>query len=250
LNSESISLYAVAKTNKPEIKGKPLIKPKPLLFDRLDSWLNNHEKPVRYSLLSLCLLFSFLLFNARISEGNDDSLYIESGYNYATNFFHYYYTANAPFYPMFLGLVISIIGIKLIWPKLTSVLFNFLALLFFYKSFKTRMPTALLIPVLLTVAVNSYFQYFASQTYTEAIFLFVESLFFFYFFKLLDSLNELDHVPLKNNFKLWLAVGFLAFFLTMTRNVAAGVLLAMMFYFLIQKKMEVCAFFHRLLPGF
>jgi len=228
--------------SKPVSKTKPLSNSKPLLLDRLDNWFNLHEKPVRNSLLAACLLFSFFLFNTRISEGNDDSLYIESGYNYASNFLHYYYTANAPFYPMFLGLIISIIGIKLFWLKITSVLFNFLALLFFYKSFRNRLPSALLFPVLFTIAVNSYFQYFASQTYTEAIFLFVESLFFFYFFKLLDSLKESESVPLKSNYKIWLAVGFLSFFLTMTRNVAAVVLLAMIFYFLLQKKFKYALF--------
>src|ERR1019366_9252328 len=122
-----------------------------LVFDKLEHWFSNHAQILFKILLGLCLLFSFLLFNYRISEGNDDALYIESGYNYAHNFLHYYYTANAPFYPMFLGAVIALIGIKLFWIKLFSVFFNFFALFFFYKSFKGRMPDALLFPVLFTI---------------------------------------------------------------------------------------------------
>lgn len=218
------------KANKKPIGGNDL------LFDKLERWMNIREKGIQWILFAVCLTFSFLLFNYRISEGNDDALYIESGYKYANDFFHYYYTANAPFYPMFIGLVIAVIGIKLFWLKLFSVAFNFLALLFFYKSFKNRMPNALLLPILFTIAVNSYFQYFASQTYTEAFFLFIEGLFFFYFFKLLDTLQTEEDVTLKSNLKTWLTVGFFTFFLTMTRNVAAVVVLAILVYFLLQKK--------------
>ena len=226
----------MAQKNSANKKGSPLKdKRNGTLLDKLDNLLDRNEKITQWIILGLSLLFSFLLFNDRISEGNDDSLYIEAGYNYAHKFSHYYYTANAPFYPMFLGVLIALIGVKLFWLKLFSVLFNFLGIYFFYKAFVGRIRTTVLFVVMLTVAVNSYFLYFASQTYTEAFFFFGEGLFVFSFFSLLDKLQTTPSNQLKDTWKSWLLVGFFTFFLTMTRNVAAVVILAPLVFFALKK---------------
>src|SRR5687768_12041235 len=78
------------------------------LFDRAEEWLGARDKTLLWITLGLTLLFSFFLFNARISEANDDSEYIEGAWNYAKDFTGYSFTSKAPAYPMLLSLPVSI----------------------------------------------------------------------------------------------------------------------------------------------
>ncbi|MBI2270331.1 MAG: hypothetical protein HYU69_08240 [Bacteroidetes bacterium] len=206
------------------------------LLPRIERRLLNNERLIFYTLCFLCLLFSFFLFNARVSEGNDDSLYIEAGYNYAHNFSNYSYTANAPMYPLFLGGLTVLFGINLIAFKLFSVLFNFLGVVFLYKSFKGRVPYIILFTVCFTVAINSYFQYFASQTYTESLFLALQFIFLYYFFRLLDKNEKGEDLTKRKHLGLWLNIGGLLFLLIMARNAAVAAIPAIILFFIFIKK--------------
>ncbi|MCD4681406.1 MAG: hypothetical protein K8S00_13555 [Bacteroidales bacterium] len=211
-------------------------------FDKAEKWLGNNSKLSFIVIAALYFFFAFISFNVRITESNDDALYIEAGYKYANDFFNYYYTSNAPLYPMFLSLLISIMGVKLIVFKLFSVLFNFLGLLFLYKAFKGRIPHLILFPVLLVTAVNSYFLYYASQTYTEAFYLFLSGVFFYSFSRLLDT-EVVYNNDIRKTYKNWLVFGLFAFLLTMTRNVAVASIPAILVYFLLMKEFRNVFYF-------
>ena len=75
-------------------------------------------KKMLFVILIAGIFLSLINFNARISEAHDDSLYIEAGYRYVHEFPNYYYTSNAPMYPMFLALLTVIFGTNLIIFKL------------------------------------------------------------------------------------------------------------------------------------
>ena len=77
-------------------------------YDKFENWAAKNDTKIFYSLLVLCLLLSFLSFNARISEAHDDALYLEGGSRYVNEFPNYFYTQNAPLYPMVLGVLIKI----------------------------------------------------------------------------------------------------------------------------------------------
>lgn len=222
---------------KPSTKnpGKASVPKSPsILFDKIDEWIDRKKTVLLYIIFSSCIVFSFLLFSTRISEAHDDSLYMEAGYNYAKNFTTYYYTANAPFYPMFLALPISLFGLNLILLKLLSVAFNFFHLYFLYKAFEKRIPNLILFSVLFITAINFMFLYFATYTYSEAFFLFFQSLFFYLFFRLTDALDSADN-ELKKTYKKWLYVGCIAFIMSLTKNVAIIVVPAIGFFFLVNK---------------
>lgn len=206
-----------------------------LLF-RIENRLQNNERILFYALCVSCLVFSLFLFNARVSEGNDDSLYIEAGYNYATNFANYSYTTNAPLYPLFLGGLTKLFGINLIVYKLFSAIFNFIGLLFLYLAFKGRIPYLILFTVCFTVAVNNYFQYYASQTYTESIYLALQFVFIFYMFKLIDKIGDEENLTKRKNSGIWLITGGLLFLLIMTRNAAVAIIPALILFFIFIKK--------------
>lgn len=206
------------------------------VLTRFDNWLLKKERTLFYLLCTTCLLFSFFLFNARVSEGNDDSLYIEAGYNYAHNFSTYAYLANAPLYPLFLGLLTKLFGFKLVVFKIFSLLFNFIGLLFLYKSFKNRIPYSILFTVCFLTATNNYFQYYASQTYTESFYLALQFVYLYYFLKLLDRIDQDEATATKQSIGLWIITGGLLLLLVMARNVAVAILPAIVLFFLFIKK--------------
>ena len=87
-------------------------------LDRFDAWFTKNDRKIYLSLIISCLFLSFISFNARISEAHDDALYLEAGWRYINEFPSYFYTQNAPLYPLFLALLIKLLGFKLIIFKL------------------------------------------------------------------------------------------------------------------------------------
>ncbi|MEW6469721.1 MAG: hypothetical protein AB1458_12390 [Bacteroidota bacterium] len=206
------------------------------IFERLEAWFGaNNRKLFRITCI-VTLLLSILHFNARISEGGDDSTYIYHGYKYAQDFFNHFFTFNAPLYPMFLALPIKLFGINLVVLKLISVIFYFFSVWFFYKAFERRVPYLVLYPVIFFLALNSYMHYFASQTYNEAFYLFLQSLFFYYFFRLWDKVKDKNDFQIRENWKLWTATGLLALALSLTKNLAVMVFPVVLLFFLLQKQ--------------
>ena len=69
------------------------------LFDRLNNWFEKNDKKVFYSFLFLSTIFSFILFDAKVSDGGDDSSYIERAWSLLhENKFPYF---QGPGYPIF-----------------------------------------------------------------------------------------------------------------------------------------------------
>ncbi len=204
------------------------------LFEKIEVWGANNEKKLLFTFLALSLLFSFMLFNARISEAHDDALYLEGGWRYVNEFPNYFYTQNAPLYVLFLGLLTKLFGFKLLLFKLFNVAFSFFAVFFFFKTFYKRIPVVVFIPVMIFVSCNHLIQYYASMTFTEAFYLFLQALFFYWFFKLHDALqtqpNGMKHI------KLWLMVGLFTFLIATCKSVAIVSVPVLIFFFLFEKQ--------------
>jgi len=208
---------------------------KPNLFDKSEKWFFRNQKFLFIILSVIFIILSLLMFSLRISEGGDDSTYIHAAHNYAKDFFHYYFTFNAHFYPIFLSFFVWIFGINMYILKLLSLFFSYFHIFFFYKALKNRIPLLILFPVLLLICTNSFFLFFASQTYNEAFFLFFQSLLFYYFMRLEDKISTAGSA-FKSTYKLWLIIGLLVFILSMTKNVAIVVLAGITVYLLLNKR--------------
>ncbi len=203
-------------------------------FDKVEAWAQKNNSSLLVFFLVLSLFFSFMLFNARISEAHDDALYLEGGWRYVNEFPNYFYTQNAPLYVLFLGLLTKLFGFKLLLFKLFNIVFNFFAVLFFYKTFEKRIPFIVLLPVMIFVSANHLIQYYASMTFTEAFYLFLQSLFFYYFFKLYDALKtEPNALKLWKN---WLLLGLFAFLIATCKSVAIVGVPVLILFFLTEKK--------------
>jgi hypothetical protein len=204
------------------------------LFQRLEEHFSKHHKNYLIFLVVLSIIFSFLSFDNKISTANDDALYIESGANYSKSFFGYFYLANAPLYPMVLGILIKIIGVKLFLLKAFSVLCFGAAIFFVFKAFENRIPYLILIPSLLLTAINFQFLMYASLTYTETFSLMIFGICFGILFKIFDKF-EAENYQFKDNIPQFILIGFLFFLMMITRNVALAAI-AILAVFLVYRK--------------
>jgi hypothetical protein len=216
-------------------------KPKTSLLENLDSWFNNRASGIKILAFSLCILFSLLLFQARMDIGGDDSGYILRAYD----FIHKgtFPSLQGPLYPIVLSIFISLFGIKIILLKFLSVIFVFFALFFLHKTFKDKLPPLVFYPVFLLTAINSYILQFASLTYSEAIFMFLQSVAIYYFFKLNDKLGSLEKFSIKETYKDFLVVGLFVFLMSLSRSVGLFALPALMLFFLVRMQFKAAGAF-------
>lgn len=181
------------------------------------------------------IFLALLNFNARISEAHDDSLYIEAAYRYVHEFPNYYYTANAPMYPMVLALLTLVFGTNLIVFKLFSLLFFVCGAILYYKAIHNRVPTLLKYFVFAFLCINHLIIYYSSQTFSEAFYMLVQATFFYFFLKY----NFGEH-PLAGNvkqeWKQWMVLGLLMMLLTLAKNILLFGIVAIFLYFIFNRE--------------
>ena len=160
----------------------------PSRFERLEMFLSNHHQNVFYLSLVMMTLFALGLFNLRISEGGDDSAYISRAMDLLAS--GRYPSYQGPLYPMFLSVVLAITGFNLTILKLTSLLFILLGYWLTYLAFRNRISYVLLFATLFLTSVNSWYLFFASQTYSEAMFILIQNGFVYLFLRFFDHRME------------------------------------------------------------
>jgi hypothetical protein len=234
-------------------------------FDKLEAFLSGKKQLlVLWLPLMWGAFFCFMLFDVKISEGGDDSMYIEAAWKYGQNLTGYFYTANAPLYPLFLGLVTKVSGLNLLVFKIINCIFFLVYIFLTYKAFATRIPLVVLLPVMLFISVNSWFLFYASQTYTEILFVAIQTLFLWVFFNFYDANVVLDKAQvvsvnklskndqsflkkLKSDFnllkghgsqiaKLTFYCGISLLLMTLCKNIAIGMLATIGLFCVIEKK--------------
>lgn len=228
------------KQQKGEVAAK---KEKPVrqsLFDKAEEFFEGKKTFFLIAAIFLSVVLAVFQFNYRISEANDDSMYLESAYKFSQNFFGYY-TANAPFYPMFLSFIIMLFGFRLLILKLTGVVFMVVHLFFLFKAFEKRMPYYIVFFIVLLTAINSYMLYYASMTFSEQFFLMQQGLFFFLFFKAYDKINSCT--SFLSHLVNWLPTGLCLFVLSMSRNVGVGIIIPVAVFFVFDKRWMQSVYF-------
>jgi len=207
----------------PSQGAKDLLTSMDAFFDKRLSWLI-------WVILGITLFFSLLLFDSRVSLSGDDSFYIIR----ASDFIHSFkYPAfQGPLYPIVLSLFVAIFGISLVPFKIMSLFFVMGFMYLFFIAFRSRIPSTLLVISLLAMSVNSFVLYYASQTYNEAFYLFMQIVLVLVFFKgFVDNEQEVTFkIDLKRH--AILAVNLLA--LALTKNAGYSAVIAVLGYFLLQ----------------
>jgi len=211
------------------------------LFGKIEAWTIRHERRLFFSLIISTIFLTFISFNARISEAHDDALYLEGGWRYVQEFPNYFYTQNAPLYPLVLALLIKLIGFKLILFKLLSAVFNLAGFVFFYKAVRGRLPAVVFLPVIIFQACNYLIIYYASMTFTEAFYFLLQGLFFYSAVLLLDQLKE-GPANFKAQWKNWIFLGASIFLISTLKSSAIVALPAVLLFFALEKNWKAAGF--------
>nr|WP_321450330.1 glycosyltransferase family 39 protein [uncultured Carboxylicivirga sp.] len=195
-------------------------------MEKFENFCKNRSSLILSILLSVFSLMSFLLFNLRVSIGGDDSTYIMRAVSFINE--GVYPSFQGPVYPMFLSIFIAIFGIKLGLLKLTSFVLMLAGLYGFYHTFKSRVSYWLIFTTMLILCASSYFIFFTSQTYSEALFFALQIIVFLLLFKDVDTENDF-------NWKNIVVLGFLIVVGYLTRTVGIGTLIAVLIFYIINK---------------
>ncbi|NOQ25159.1 MAG: hypothetical protein GQ564_07325 [Bacteroidales bacterium] len=214
------------------------VKNKTDFLEKLDQFFDSKGNIFFWISMFFTLLFSFLLFNFRVSEAGDDSAYIFRAYELVNEFI--FPSFQGPLYPIFLSIFVWIFGLNISLLKSLSLVSIIFHLFFFYKAFKGRVSGLLLVSVMIIVSFNAYILYHASQTYSEAFFLFLQAGFFFYFFNTFVSKEESPSI--KESWGKYLILGLLLLFLGLTRSIGYGAFIAVILFFGINMRWKSVAF--------
>jgi hypothetical protein len=216
----------------PQKKNNAKVVKQKTTFDNFENWAERNNQKILYSFLSLSLLFSVLLFNAKFSEANDDSGYVEAAWKYVNEFPNYYFTFNAPLYPMFLAIVYKIFGFNILLFKLLNIPLYLLSVFLFWKSLYKKIHPIVLLPVMFFISINYLMMYFTSMTFTEAFYLFFQSLLFYTVAKFLEFSNQ---KPIKEQIKFLAVLGLLMLLISISKNIAIVVVPSFVLFYALQK---------------
>jgi hypothetical protein len=202
-----------------------------LFFDKTERFLQQRETLLFWILFGLTAVIALFLYDPRISLAGDDSGYILSADNFLKK--HTFPGYQGPLYPIVLSLFVAIFGISLFPLKMVSFISMLAFVYVTYITFRKRISLVLLMPLLLLLSINSFVLYYASQTYSEAFFLFMMSLALYTFFRVTDLDAKASFVRnLKAHF--WLALSILG--VALTRSVGFAFIIAVVLYFLFYKE--------------
>jgi hypothetical protein len=201
---------------------------KPTLFDRINPLLDARRNIVAVILSGLAVLFSFLLFDAKINMMGDDADYILYGYDFASRFMFPGY--RGPLYPILLSPFIALFGIRIIMIKIVSGALILGALFFMYRTFCGRIPSLILFACLTLLCVNSYLLFYSSAVLSEPLFLFIQSLGMFLFCKYF--VDESAGVSIKRQIVRHCVIAVLILCLTLARTVGYAAIGVIAVYFL------------------
>jgi len=202
---------------------------------RLDGWLEKNSTRLFYALLALSTLFSLLLFDSKVSEGGDDSAYIQRAWSLLHEGIFPYF--QGPGYPVFLSVFVKMFGLNVIALKFFSVLCQVGFVWFSYKAFVKRIPYTVLFALISFISFNEFIQYYSSQTFTETFFLFVQALCFYVIFRIIDTINDQQSFVegLKKEYLKWLLFGLLFVLLSISKSIAFVAIIGVVIYFLLEK---------------
>ena len=201
-------------------------------FDRINRFLGQYDLLYFGILLGVTLLVSFLLYDPRVSPGGDDSGYILAAHDFLRQ--NKFPAFQAPLYPIVLSVIDLFFGMSLTAFKAFSIccMLAFVTLTFF--AYRRQVPPLLLFVTLLLTSINSHVLYFASQTYSEAFYMLMQSLLPLVFFRYF--INADGEISLSSRIKQNMLLGITLVGIVMARNIGYAALLAAVAWFLCYRK--------------
>ncbi|MCQ2973248.1 MAG: tetratricopeptide repeat protein [Bacteroidales bacterium] len=213
-----------------------------------NDFFEKNSKIIIWVVTGLSFLFSLLLFNPDVSVGGDDSTYIQSAYNLSqgTNF----PTWQGPFYSLFLSFFVKIFGVNIILLKILSVLFFTFSIYFTYKLFtKYGNYFCGTIACIISSVCFTLLTY-ASTTYSEPIFMFMQVTYLYALFYFLDfqksmiDANELNkNMILKKSLLYIVLISLYCYVIYQTRTLAIILIPLTILLFIVEKRFRTAGVF-------
>lgn len=201
-------------------------------MQKLNQFCQKWQKMIFLLTLGFTVLFSYLLFDVRISLTGDDAAYIQRAKGLVDNFT--YPSWQGPLYPFFLSLFIIPFGVNAVLLKSLSLFCMVGFQTFTYLTFRNRIPAFLMCSMLLLTSINAEILYYASQTYSEAFFMLISSVaIWFYVTYFADRKIE---YPQKKQILLALFLSFLLLCMGLARSVGFVGVVAILVYGVLNKK--------------
>ena len=197
------------------------------------NFFERNEKTFLWISLAISALMSILMFDAKASLSGDDSDYVLYADKFCQNFT--FPGFRGPLYPIILSPFVAIFGVNLVLLKSLSAIFILLSIWLLYKSFSGKIPSIILVPTLLILSVCSHVFFYASYTYSEPFFMFIQAL-FIYFFSRYFLNSEEQQYTLKKDWRKYLILGSIVLALGLTRSIGFGVLGAVILYCTIKSR--------------
>jgi hypothetical protein len=200
------------------------IKERPLsFFERVENLLQKKSNGCFWFIFAVTGVVSLLLYDPRVSLTGDDSGYILGASDFIKSF--RFPSSQAALYMIALSPITYFFGISLFPLKLFSMLSILGFMYFMYLSFRRKVPAGILLPVLLLVSINSYVLYYASQTYSEAFYMFMQSLFIYVYFRYIVK-DKLEYTGWSKEIKVFILVAVAALGVALTRPIGFSVIIA------------------------
>ena len=203
------------------------------VIGKLDTFFSRNLHIIFFLSLILTIILGIYLFDVKIDEGGDDSDYILSAKKFLEG--RSFPTWHGAFYPIFLSLPMLIFGVNIVVFKVISLLCIIAHQVFFYLTFRKRISSTILSVILVIIAVNANILYFGSQTYSEALYILIQAIVIYVFFGIIDRV-KVNHWNYLNLYPRWLTLGVFMFLMAITRNIGVIIVLAIIFYLLLDRK--------------
>ena len=207
--------------------------PQSNLLKRIDSFFEKHEKIFLVLSLSLGAIISILMFDCKVSLSGDDCDYIVNAQHFLNHFT--YPGGRGALYPIVLAPFL-VGGLNLILLKSLSAVFIILSMWLLYKSFKGKIPVAILMPTLLISNSCPYIFFYASHTYSEPFFMLTQSLFIYFFSRYFLNSEQPSSPQLRKDWKKFAYIGLCFLAMGLTRTIGFGVMGAVIVYFCLLKQ--------------
>ena len=195
---------------------------------KIETWIEKNAQLLIIASLLFYIFFVVFTFDAKVSIGGDDSGYIIAAKEFWEGI--RFPTWHGAFYPIFISPFVAIFGNNVILLKFISVILVGIQIFILARTFKFRIPWTIWAFLIFLTALNTQIIIYAGTTYSEALFLFIQSFVFLFFYKV-DSL-DLKTDSKKTVVIQYLLLGLSIFLLALTRNVGYGVLIALIAYFI------------------
>ncbi|MCS6981549.1 MAG: glycosyltransferase family 39 protein [Flavobacteriales bacterium] len=199
---------------------------------QLEEWASRLPERTVWIFLGITLLLALVHFDPKVSIAGDDSAYIYRALLFVRK--GQYPSFQGPLYPLLLAPFIALLGLKLAILKMLSVLCTLGTVWFTWRTLRLHEgQRAAWLGILLVMIFNYSVLTFASLTYSEALFMFLQAVMVWW----VARLAVLSTSPEKPRpFWQWAGGGLLSVLMFLARSIGIATVASLTFWLLLRRR--------------